>query len=264
MDGAIMVPLDGSIFSEQVLPLARELARKARVDLHLVHVHRPVWAVPYVDRLASYDGELEEADALVREAWVPVLLLRPHGDGTAQEAPLEFRHILIPLDGSPLAEQILEPAIELGRLADAEYTLLHVVVPPVMLTPPPSIAALGPGAEEGGAAPDRAEEYLAGVAARLRDRGLRVHPTVALHPSPAQAVLDYARAHAVDLLAMTTHGRTGLARLALGSVSDQVLRGADVPVLLRRGRKEPARDAQRGGGAAEPAAVAGPSAPAAG
>ncbi|HEX7090599.1 MAG TPA: universal stress protein [Longimicrobiales bacterium] len=314
MKGAIMVPLDGSVFSEQALPLARQLARKARAELHLVHVHLPVQPAPHAQGFAVYDGQLEEearareaeylaslanrtaelagvvvrrallegpvapalsryaeeegvglvvmtthgrgglsrawlgsvADALVREATIPVLLLRPRRDGMAEEEPREFRRILIPLDGSPLAEQILEPAIELGRLADAEYTLLQVVVPPFVLMPPTSAVVLEPDAE-GGVGPHGTDQYLADVAARLREVGHRVKAVVETYPNAAQAVLDYARENAIDLIAMSTHGRTGFSRVALGSVSDKVLRGADVPVLLRRGRKAPARGGKEGG-----------------
>jgi nucleotide-binding universal stress UspA family protein len=315
MKGAIMVPLDGSAFGEQALPLARQLARKARAELHLVHVHQPVQPAVYVQDIAVYTGQLEEeardreaeylasvanrsaelagvvvrralldgpvapalaryaeeegvglvvmtthgrgglsrawlgsvADALVREATIPVLVLRPRDGATAEDEPREIRRILIPLDGSPLAEQILEPAIELGRLMDAEYTLLQVVVPPFVLMPPTSAVVVEPEAEaDGGVGPHASEQYLAKVAARLREEGHRVKAVVETYPNAAQAVLDYAKQNEIDLIAMSTHGRTGFSRIALGSVSDKVLRGADVPVLLRRVRKAEVRGAKEG------------------
>ena len=313
MKGAIMVPLDGSAFGEQALPLARQLARKARAELHLVHVHQPVQPAMYAQDIAVYTGQLEEearareaeylaslanrsaelagvvvrralldgpvapalaryaeeegvglivmtthgrgglsrawlgsvADALVREATIPVLVLRPRDVGTAEDDPREFRRILIPLDGSPLAEQILEPAIELGRLTDAEYTLLHVVVPPFVLMPPTSAVVLEPEAD-GGVGPHGSEQYLAEVAAQLREAGHRVKAVVETYPNAAQGVLDYAKQNEIDLIAMSTHGRTGFSRIALGSVSDKVLRGADVPVLLLRVRKGAARSGKEG------------------
>jgi nucleotide-binding universal stress UspA family protein len=314
MKGAILVPLDGSAFGEQALPLARQLARKARAELHLVHVHQPVQPSVYVQDISVYTGQLEEearereeeylaglanrtaelagvvvrralldapvapalaryaeeegvglvvmtthgrgglsrawlgsvADALVREATIPVLVLRPRDGVTAEEEPREFRRILIPLDGSELAEQILEPTIELGRLMDAEYTLLQVVVPPFVLMPPTSAVVVEPEPDDG-VGPHGSEQYLAEVAARLREEGHRVKVVVETYPNAAQAILDYAKQNEIDLIAMSTHGRTGFSRIALGSVSDKVLRGAEVPVLLLRVRKGGARSGKEGG-----------------
>jgi nucleotide-binding universal stress UspA family protein len=80
-----------------------------------------------------------------------------------------------------------------------------------------------------------AQDYLAGVAERLRARGVRLRARVATFEQPAVGILQEAEALGVGLIALATHGRRGLARLFLGSVADKVVRGATVPVLVHRG-----------------------------
>jgi nucleotide-binding universal stress UspA family protein len=174
------------------------------------------------------------ADTLVRHAPLPILLVRPQETAPDLSQEPVLSEILIPLDGSALSEQILPRAIALGSLGHATYTLLQVVEP----------ALGGFGTELYGATVDeqalvqaraQAQSYLDQVAMRLRAEGLRVH-TVVLLGLPAQAILEYTRTHAVDVVALATHGRSGVRRLLLGSVADKVVRGADIPVLLQRPR----------------------------
>ncbi len=79
-----------------------------------------------------------------------------------------------------------------------------------------------------------AEDYLQGIAARLRARSVRVQTRVVVHEQPAVAILEEVKLRQADLVALATHGRGGLQRLLLGSVADKVLRGAGVPVLVHR------------------------------
>ena len=172
------------------------------------------------------------ADTVIRQVSVPLLLIRP------QEQPLDIahepsvKHILIPLDGSALAEYMLTHATALGRLIQAEYTLLQVIEP----------VSMGYGTELYGVAVDtqaieqlrtQAQAYLDRRAVGLRADGLRVQ-TAAVIDLAATAILNYAHEHAVDLIALATHGRTGLARWLVGGVADKVIRSATVPVLLHR------------------------------
>ena len=80
----------------------------------------------------------------------------------------------------------------------------------------------------------RAKTYLERVAESLRARSLKVETRVLSHDQPAVAILEEAKARRADLLALATHGRSGLPRLLLGSVADKVVRGASIPVLLAR------------------------------
>jgi nucleotide-binding universal stress UspA family protein len=175
------------------------------------------------------------ADELVRTATVPLLLVRPQKVPVDLEHEQGFHRVLVPLDGSALAEQILEPAVTLGRLMPAEYTLLQVVPPlhPGIIDPLGRVLDLSDsGLDEKARASARA--YLESVAERLRQQGLNVHTKLVTQPQAAPAILEEATEASYDLIALATHGRRGLARLFLGSVADKVVRGAPMPVLVYR------------------------------
>jgi nucleotide-binding universal stress UspA family protein len=182
------------------------------------------------------------ADQLVRDLPVPLLLVRP-GEAAAEfgTEPV-LKHLLLPLDGSPLAEGMIEPAVTLGSLMGADYTLLRVVRPALAPPATPEGATLNVGAQSlidqlaklTAEVQRDAEAYLERVAGRLRARSLRVRTRIALEDQPAVAILHEAVAPRIDAVALETHGRRGLARLFLGSVADKVIRGASVPVLVHR------------------------------
>jgi len=179
------------------------------------------------------------ADALVRVSRVPILSLRPGEPIPPIDHPPVFRHILIPLDGSALAEQILEPALALGDLMQAAYTLLHVVELFVLPSDASSLYALHLDAQMTQAVQAERQRYLDDLAQRLRAGGRQVQTQTLLAPQAAMAILDAAQTHGADLVALATHGRSGLARLLIGSVADKVRRGADMPVLLYRPQASP-------------------------
>jgi len=173
------------------------------------------------------------ADELVGRLPVPVLLVRP-GDGEVDLAhEPELGPVLVPLDGSTLAEEILAPAGELARLLGVNLTLLRVVKP-VPAGAVPDDPALG---QEARALLNRTREasaYLLRMAERLRAEGLRVATRVTVQEHPAAAILNEAEATDAGLIALTTHGRRGLVRVVMGSVADKVVRGATIPVLVHR------------------------------
>lgn len=178
------------------------------------------------------------ADGLVRHSTVPILLVRPHEGASEPGSAQPFKHILAPLDGSELAEQILEPALRLGKSMQAAYTLVQVVEPLMVhgYSPLGQLAEVGEQATT--AMCDEAKQYLERVAERLRAEDVVVSTRVILADHPASAILHDAREHGADLIALATHGRGGLVRLLIGSVADKVLRGADSPVLLYRPQEE--------------------------
>lgn len=179
------------------------------------------------------------ADKLVRRLPLPILLARPRESAPAvlEEAHERlFEHVLIPLDGSALAEEILAPAIALGTLTNADYTLVQAIEMPTLgYAPAAQAVALDQRVLEQWRA--ESQGYLESVATRVRVHGSAVRTHVTIGP-PAIAIMDYAREQSADLIALSTHGRGGLARLLLGSVADKVVRGADVPILLQRPRGE--------------------------
>jgi nucleotide-binding universal stress UspA family protein len=113
--------------------------------------------------------------------------------------------------------------------------LLQVVADDTMVLVPASL--FGPSAAREERARQRevaARAYLEGIAARVRSAGLRVTARVEAARSVAAAILETARTEQVDLVALSTHGRSGLLRMALGSVADKVVRASQTPVLLYR------------------------------
>ena len=183
------------------------------------------------------------ADELVRHAEIPVLIVRPHPAAPDLSHDRVFQRVLIPLDGSQLAERVLEPALALDTGTQGELTLLRVVMP---------IAQLNYGSTAGAytglrelqeldqAESKRAHDYLEGIAQRLRARSFNVTTRVIASDRPAAAILDDALIHGTDLIAMVTHCRGPWKRLMLGSVADKVLRGAETAVLAYRPAEGPA------------------------
>jgi nucleotide-binding universal stress UspA family protein len=175
------------------------------------------------------------ADELVRSINIPTLLVRPQRtEAVGPGVPFTLDHILIPLDGSELSERIIERALDLGSLTGARYTLMQVVTLAVSYPLLDSVLVAQPAPANEQQLRANAEAYLASIAQGLRARGFTVDTSVVVQTHCAPAILEEALANDVDLIAMATHGRTGLKRLALGSVADKVLRGTFVPLLLLR------------------------------
>jgi nucleotide-binding universal stress UspA family protein len=182
------------------------------------------------------------ADDLVRETPLPVLLVRPQEGKADFQRESQLKSIVVPLDGSPLAEQVLEPALAVGKLFDAALTLVRVdrpVVRPTYLPEGSSILGLTHSVLEQvqelqHRAQEESQKYLEGVAAKLAARGFRVHTRVVIDEQPAAGILLEAQARHADLIALETHGRRGLSRLIRGSVADKIVRSGIVPVLLHR------------------------------
>jgi nucleotide-binding universal stress UspA family protein len=148
-----------------------------------------------------------------------------------------FRTILVCLDGSLLAEQILPYAADEAVAHEGQVILFRVTTVPII--PSPAIpgapsAPLTVATMEQAAIEDEAEagNYLERVAATLLDeRGLRAR-CVVVPGDAGEAIVSYARSEDVDLIAIATHGRSGLGKAVFGSVADYVLRRSGHPVLL--------------------------------
>ena len=180
-------------------------------------------------------------DELLRSTPAPLLLIHPKDRKTELNVDIAFQHLLIPLDGTPLAEQILTPATQMAQLGAAELTLLRIVRPMLPMTMPAGVGSFGEMAHHMMERVDvlqaqlkqEAHEYLERAAETMRVHGLKVHTQVAIEEQPGVAILQRAQAP-IDLIALECHGRRGIARLFMGSVADKVIRGAHVPVLVQR------------------------------
>jgi nucleotide-binding universal stress UspA family protein len=174
------------------------------------------------------------ADHLIRSLKIPVIVVRAReGTGAVAGAP-KIGEILVPLDGSVLAEAALAPASAIAELFGAELLLVQVVwpLPAGNLLPVPFPS--GYDTEVMGVQRKAAQDYLDGLVNDLREREASVRATVVVGHNVAEALLDLAHSQRVDLVAIATHGRGGVQRLILGSVADKLIRGAGPPVLVVR------------------------------
>lgn len=167
-------------------------------------------------------------DSLIRGTTIPVLVVKPRASYLTPEASKEFHHIVVPLDGSGLAEQILARIVPLAKLEEAEITLLHVLI-------------RSEDAYENGADPTLpwwekrvagAQAYLSRRAAEIRAKGVTATIDVVVGDRVADTLTDYSRREGADLIAIATHGRGGLARVLRGSVADAVTKTAMSSILV--------------------------------
>jgi nucleotide-binding universal stress UspA family protein len=177
------------------------------------------------------------ADRLVRSLEIPLLLVRPTVAEPVPPPKAQLGDILVPLDGSALAEAILEPATALARAWDVEMALVQVIEPLVFPTDLQMVPAAGYDEKLTAIRRDAANDYLEGMADWLRSEGVRASSAAVLGMGPAEALLDLARPERYGAIALATHGRGGLRRMLLGSVADKLVRAADIPVLVCRPRK---------------------------
>jgi nucleotide-binding universal stress UspA family protein len=141
-----------------------------------------------------------------------------------------YKRVVVPLDGSPIAEGMLRFIVDIAGPLDLEVVLLRVVRP----EPPQVVEGLRQLiVEDVEGRMAEAREYLAPFATELSARGVRVR-SEARRGEPVQEIVEGAREVGADLIAMTTHGRSGLGRLLFGSVAEAVLRQAEIPVFLMR------------------------------
>lgn len=268
---SVLVPLDGTPFGERSLPLARIVGRTPSTRLHLVSVDRD--GTPRDDYLSGVANELRAASLDVEQAVVDgkvvaalegyarkvgadLIVMATHGRsgldrlrlGSVAEglvtrgvAPILLFHpehesisgasetidrVVVALDSSTYAQGILEPLQTLGRAVGvSSYTIVHVAegraVGKAGWTPISTVQA-------------RANERIAPIRERLAADGAEVDIKVVLASDPGEGILGVAKAVDADLIAMTTHGMTGLRPTLMGSVASHVLHKWHGALLLRR------------------------------
>ena len=150
-----------------------------------------------------------------------------------------FKRILVPVDFSPCSRLALEHAAVLANRLDASIDLFHVWQPPPVVAPE---AMIGTGSNNPGLvqiAKQQAEATMGDFAKRARESGARIESARVEPGDPARTIVDEAERGNYDLIAMGTHGRTGLAHLLLGSVAEKVVRRSACPVMTVREPKPP-------------------------
>jgi nucleotide-binding universal stress UspA family protein len=145
-----------------------------------------------------------------------------------------YEKILVPLDGSGFAEMALRHARAIAECFGSEVIMVRVVVSPFALVSPDMVLA---GSEEQlQAMRTQAELYLKGRKGEVCQEGIKCRAMV-LEGPVARTIVDFAESEGVDLIVMSTHGRSGLDRWVFGSVAEKVIRAASCPVFLVPSKK---------------------------
>lgn len=144
---------------------------------------------------------------------------------------MDVRMILVPLDGSSLAEAALTPAVNLARESGATLLLLRAAEA--------HVGPMGDVVKAQIAVMHEVEEYLAATRERVTAAGVTRVEVSAWYGPAAKAIVEAAQARHADLIVMASHGRSGVTRLVLGSVAEKVLRATAVPILLIRAEGAP-------------------------
>ena len=147
-----------------------------------------------------------------------------------------FKRILVCLDGSDLAEQILPYAIETAKKFDSKITLLEITSPPTTIIEPMLGYYNATSLEKFQRDESQAVTYLEKLVKRLQKQGLEVDYATSFG-SPGEAIVHYAAKHQVSLIALCTHGHSGLGRMVFGSVAEHVIRHSTLPILVRKPEK---------------------------
>jgi nucleotide-binding universal stress UspA family protein len=171
-------------------------------------------------------------EEVLRHAEIPILVCRP---GATQGDP---KRIVVALDGSERAEEILPHAAALAKKQGAVLDLVRVALP--------SVTPLGLGEIPLYIPSEDPTPYLQEVSGRLLAEGVECHATK-LEGRAAAGILNHVTATGAGLLCMTTHGRSGVVRILMGSIAEEVLRHSPCPVLIRRMAHVPKSAAQTGG-----------------
>ena len=279
----ILVPLDGSKFSEQVLPYAQVIAGAYGAPVELLSITDPDARPPqpddrYLEEIAAkhfrasvpvtttmqigkpaqviVDRAKEPPSCLIAMAthglsgprrWLigsvvskviqtaanPLLLIRP-AESADSSAPVRLDTVFVPLDGSGLAEKTLPHVCALAKALKLEIHLVRVyTLPADAFVVADGVIAQGPAIyrEE---QKNEAETYLEGKVAGLRADGFHRVVATAIEGDAAGEIVDIALKTPNNLIAMSTHGRSGIGRWVMGSIAERVIQHSQDPVLLIR------------------------------
>ena len=195
-------------------------ARRHDVDLIVMSTHGRTG----VSRLSL--GSV--TDSLIRHTSIPVLVVKTPESYLNPQLIGAFKRIVVPLDGSTLAEQVLPRMLVLAKLEDAEVSLLQVLIPHSYSQK----EMFDPNLPWWDKDVSLAQGYLFRIASRLRRNGLIVTTDIVIGENVADAIGDFASREKADLIAIATHGRGGLARMLRGSVADAIMHSGKVSMLV--------------------------------
>jgi nucleotide-binding universal stress UspA family protein len=218
-----------------VAPTLRDYAKKFDVDLIVMSSH----SRGGLKRITL--GSV--TDYLIRQTNIPVLVVRPPVSFIGATPEETVSRIIVPLDGSALAEQILPEVSALALRLNSTVGLLHVLTP--MTYSQKEI--MQPGLPWWDTDIAIADSYLARAASYLTEAGVTVSTDVVLSDNVATAILDYAGRTRADLIAIATRGKGGMGRFVFGTVADEVTRKSTCSLLVvhPKGTGSTTSDAER-------------------
>lgn len=177
------------------------------------------------------------AEKVLHGTRIPILLVTATRQDKAVTSTPGLKKVLVPLDGSEVGEAALSYVEFLALRLGLEVTLLHVLENKYIAYGP-DIGGYIPYTQEWlDASRDQARKYLSGVEARLKSKGVPVSSALESGPA-AERIIEVAHRAGTDLIAMSTHGRSGVSKWVFGSVAERVLHAGKVPLILVRARPE--------------------------
>jgi len=229
--GASKADISVDLHSGPVADVLEHYAQRHDIDLIVISTH----ARSGISRLSL--GSV--TDSLIRHTSVPVLVVKPPTSYLNPQVGDAFKRVVVPLDGSTLAEQILPRIVTLARLEDAELILLHVLPAPSLSQK--EIADLNPAWWKTDI--EVAQEYLIRIARRFRRNAAPVRTDIVINENIANAICDFASHEKADLIAIATHGRGGVARMLRGSVADAIMHSGRTSMLVFKPEKPAEKEA---------------------
>jgi nucleotide-binding universal stress UspA family protein len=214
------IPVITALEDGPVAPTLRDYAKKFNVDLIVMSSH----SRGGLKRITL--GSV--TDYLLRQTNVPVLVVKPPVSFIGATPEETAGRIVVPLDGSALAEQILPEVAALALRLNSTVVLLHVLTPATYSQK----EIMQPGLPWWDSDIAGADAYLVRTASYLTERGVAVSTDVVLSEDIADAILDYAARTRADLIAIATRGTGGMSRFVFGTVSDEVARRSSTSLLV--------------------------------
>lgn len=210
----------------QVTQMLRDYAEEAKVDLMVMSSH----SRGGISRATM--GSV--TDYLIRNTHIPVLVVKPPAIFFDVDGKPTVTRIVVPVDGSAIAEQIFPEVAAIAAPLKANVNLFHVLTP----TTYSQREIMQPGLPWWDADTESANAYLATAADYFASRGIPVNKEVALSEDVASAILDYCTRIQAGLLAVATRGRGGLRRLVFGTVADELARKSRISLLVFHPKNE--------------------------
>jgi len=223
----------GKVIVGKVADVIVEYAAKNRIDIIVMATHGSSGVSHW------FYGSV--AEKVGHGSKIPIWLVKASSRHTVSYAHNKKLSVLVSLDGSEVAESVLPHLVELSKQLPKnkmDITLMRVCEifsGPITYPPPVAMSWEECLAYETKRCKEICQDYLNQIQAKLEKSGLNTHTEVP-EGNPAEVLIKYINNNPVDLVIMSTHGRTGISKWAFGSIAEKVLKGAESPILLVRAK----------------------------